>query len=250
MIKLISTPIEWSHLNLKNKTIGFVPTMGALHDGHASLIRAAREENEIVVVSIFVNPTQFNNESDLKNYPITLEKDIDLLNGLDVDYLFYPKFDDMYPDSYAYKISESQLSQRLCGGDRPGHFDGVLTIVMKLFNIIKPSKVYFGEKDYQQMTLIKNMIDAFFMNITLVAVATIREEDGLAMSSRNIRLSPVARAKAPLLYKAIKSKKTNEMIKHELEAEGFTVNYIEDLGNRRFIAATIENVRLIDNVSK
>lgn len=192
-MKIFLFPYEWKDIynktNLAEKHIGFVPTMGALHDGHLSLIRKSKEENDVTVVSIFVNFTQFNDKNDFNKYPNTLTEDLTKLRSLNVDYLFNPSFETLYPDKYSFKIVEDNLSNKLCGEHRPGHFNGVLTIVNKLFNIIKPTNAYFGEKDYQQYLLIKNMVEALFLDINVIASATVRENDGLAMSSRNTLLS-------------------------------------------------------------
>ena len=138
--------------NIQNKKIGFVPTMGGLHAGHLSLINRAKNENEITIVSVFLNPTQFNDKKDLETYPANLQDDIALLEKADVDFLFAPSYAEMYPDNYKYKITENSFSKLLCGASRPGHFDGVLTVVMKLFSLVRPANAYFGEKDFQQWT--------------------------------------------------------------------------------------------------
>jgi pantoate--beta-alanine ligase len=250
-MKIISAPKEMKKvLRNNNDDIGFVPTMGALHDGHISLIKKSLEENKITVVSIFVNSTQFNDPKDLKNYPNKLEKDISLLASLNVDYVFTPDHKLIYNDNYAYKIIETQFSKQLCGAKREGHFEGVLTIVMKLLNIVQPTKAYFGEKDYQQYTLIKGMVEAFHMDVQIVSIPTVREEDGLALSSRNLLLSPDERKKAPLFSELLKSQNTDEEIKTSLLQEGFEIDYIETLNGRRFGAVFLGNVRLIDNVKK
>jgi pantoate--beta-alanine ligase len=228
--------------------VGFVPTMGALHPGHASLLEKGRKESDILILSIFVNPTQFNDPNDFKNYPITLDKDLEIARQCGVDAVFLPNHEMMYPDGYKYKVVENHLSPLLCGQDRPGHFDGVLTVVMKLFNLVSPHKAFFGEKDFQQLTLIKKMVDAFFMDLEIVPCATLREFDGLAMSSRNTRLSSEERAKAPAIYKAITNSKSASEAKAQLSDQGFKVHYVEDIEGRRFVAASLGAVRLIDNV--
>ncbi len=233
---------------LTEKTIGFVPTMGALHEGHVSLIKKSLDENDITIVSIFVNPTQFNNRDDLEKYPVQIEDDLNILKELKVDYAFLPDYKALYPDEYRYRVEENDFSKKLCGKFREGHFTGVLTVVMKLFNIVKPTRAYFGEKDFQQLLLIKGMVEAFFMDIEIVACPTVREEDGLALSSRNLRLNSDERKKAPLLYKLLKSKRSDEEVKAELEKYGFKVDYIVSLNGRRFGAAYLGKVRLIDNV--
>ena len=236
--------------NYSDVSVGFVPTMGALHKGHLSLIKKSKEENDVTVVSIFVNPTQFNDKSDFKNYPITFEDDFTKLNDESVDYLFLPDYDEIYKDNYRYSISENDLSLDLCGANRPGHFNGVLTIVMKLLNIVKANYAYFGEKDYQQYLLIKGMVEAFFVDTEIISVETVRDYDGLALSSRNIRLSEEERKKAVLFPQLLQSNKSCDEVLNELIENGFDVDYIKEIGNRRFGAVIIGNVRLIDNVKK
>lgn len=251
MTKVIQDIQTWREIRRKmsaEKTIGFVPTMGALHAGHLSLIETAKRENEIVVASIFVNPTQFNNAEDLQKYPKTFAQDLQMLEEAQVDYLFAPNFAEMYPDGYNYKIQEKQLSQQLCGLSRPGHFDGVLTVVMKLFQVVKPTHAYFGEKDYQQLVLIREMVKAFFLNLEIRACPTIRETDGLAMSSRNVRLSEAGRQKAAFFARTFATMPSLEKIHHILQQEGIEIDYLAEHDGRRFAAVTIENVRLIDNV--
>lgn len=229
-------------------TVGFVPTMGALHTGHEELLKRARQDNDIVVLSIFVNPTQFNDPKDLEKYPKTWEQDLAMAQKNGVDAIFYPQYESMYPDNYRYKITENSYSNLLDGAHRPGHFDGVLSVVMKLFNVVAPTKAYFGEKDFQQLTLIQGMVEAFFMELQIVPVPTVREEDGLAKSSRNTRLSAEERNKAPAIYKTITECKTAEEAIAQLSAQGFKVDYVTDIGSRRFVAARLGEVRLIDNV--
>ncbi len=250
MTKVIRTIKEYKnvHRDLKNLSIGFVPTMGALHQGHLTLMEQAKKENDIVVVSIFVNPTQFNNPEDLRKYPRTLESDLESISTVGVDYLFYPEINDMYPDDYRYKVTESTSSKILCGAHRPGHFDGVLSVVMKLFNIVKPTRAYLGEKDYQQLKLIEGMVESFFMDVLVVPVATVRDEKGLALSSRNQRLSPDGIARAQEFAQTLKSGKDIESIKNSLKEKDIEVEYIEEHFNRRFAAVRIEGVRLIDNI--
>ena len=231
-------------------TIGFVPTMGALHAGHASLLERAREENDYVVLSIYVNPTQFNNPDDLKRYPITLDRDRAVAREAGVDFLLLPKYSEIYRDQYKYKMTEIDFSNQLCGAHRPGHFDGVLTVVMKLLNLVRADRAYFGEKDYQQLQLIRGMAEAFFMQTAIVGCPTLREKDGLAMSSRNVNLSGEARAKAPRLAQILGHASTASEARLFLTNEGFDVDYVEDIGDRRFAAATLDNVRLIDNVQR
>jgi len=234
---------------IKHKQTGFIPTMGALHAGHLSLIEKAIEDYQHTVVSIFVNPTQFNIKSDLDNYPKQLDADLEKLRQAGVDCVFLPRFEDIYPDNYKFIISEKELSKKYCGAHREGHFDGVLTIVMKLLQIVQPAKAYFGEKDYQQLTLIRQMVEAFFMPIEIVAGVTIREKDGLAMSSRNLNLTNQERKIAPKLYQTIRSDLSVKQMKSQLKKYGFKVDYLELLDNHLLVAAFLGNVRLIDNVA-
>ncbi|MFN3239778.1 MAG: pantoate--beta-alanine ligase [Pseudomonadales bacterium] len=230
------------------KTVGFVPTMGALHPGHAELIKASVAENDVTVLSIYVNQTQFNNPQDLQNYPDLLAEDLALAESLGVDLVLTPDYEQMYPDGYRYQVDENQFSQTLCGEHRPGHFTGVLTVVMKLLNIVRPDKAYFGEKDCQQLKLIEGMVDAFFMDVAIRAVPTVREADGLAMSSRNLNLTPEERQIAPALQAVISSDLSDLEAQESLEAKGFVVDYLQTIDGRRFAAATLGKVRLIDNV--
>lgn len=241
----------WRHVRvseLGTSSIGFVPTMGALHQGHVSLLERARRESDIVVLSIFVNPTQFNNPNDLATYPSTLEADLRLAEKSGVDFVLLPDNEQVYPDSYRYKVSESEFSRELCGAHRPGHFDGVLTVVMRLFNLVQPHRAYFGEKDYQQLLLIKGMAESFFMNLEIVPCPTVREADGLAMSSRNVRITANGREKARIFPRILNSATSSATAQSLLEQEGFLVDYVVDKENRRFGAVTIDGVRLIDNV--
>jgi len=250
MTQVITQLDDWRLIRqtLTGRSIGFVPTMGALHEGHVTLFERSQAGNDITVGSIFVNPTQFNNPDDLKNYPQPYEEDLEILQRLGIDYLLYPAFETLYPDGYAYKISESELSQKLCGKYRPGHFEGVLTVVMKLLNLVRPAKAYFGEKDYQQLSLIRGMADAFFMDVEIVPVPTVRAHDGLALSSRNLRLSLEERLKAPLFHRLLSSGRPIEEIKAELTRNGFQVDYVEQHGNRILGAVFLGKIRLIDNV--
>lgn len=184
-------------------TIGFVPTMGALHRGHISLINKAKESCDVVVVSIFVNPTQFNNPDDLKHYPRTFEKDKAMLEAASCDALFFPSVEEIYPVPEKGHWDFGLLSSSLEGEYRPGHFDGVLTVVKKLFEIVMPDKAFFGEKDFQQLSLIRKMTEAEGLNTEVIGCPIIRENDGLALSSRNVRLSAEERIQALSLSKAL-----------------------------------------------
>ena len=231
--------------------VGFVPTMGALHKGHESLIRRSVTESNITVVSIYVNPTQFDNQRDLAVYPDTLAEDKAILEDLGVDVLLMPTFEQIYPDGFRYQVSESEFSRELCGAHRDGHFTGVLTVVMKLLNIVMPTRAYFGEKDFQQYQLIKDMARTFFLDVEIVPCEIVRESDGLALSSRNLNLDACAREKAPLIHNLISGNSTDDEIARRLEIAGFDVDYVQSRYGRRFAAAKVgENpvVRLIDNV--
>lgn len=222
--------------------------MGALHAGHLSLLHRAKLENDLAVASIFVNPAQFNDPRDLKLYPRTLDEDIKKLEAEGVDFLLLPAAGELYPDGYRYRVKETVDSGALCGAHRPGHFEGVLTVVLKLLNLVRADKAYFGEKDYQQFRLIKGMAEAFFIDTEIVSCPTLREADGLAMSSRNLLLEPEHRKLAPALHKTLRSKARPAAIKKRLAALGFGPEYVEERWGRRFAAARLGKVRLIDNV--
>ena len=222
--------------------------MGALHAGHMSLLKRAKAGNDIAVASIFVNPAQFNDPRDLERYPRTLAADIKKLEAVKTDFLLLPSTRDLYPDGYRYRLDEKDESKVLCGGHRPGHFEGVLTVVMKLLNLVRADKAYFGEKDYQQFHLIKGMARAFFIGTKIIPCPTLREADGLAMSSRNLLLEPEHRELAPALHRALRSGTRPAEIKKRLAALGFRPDYVEERWGRRFAAATLGKVRLIDNV--
>ncbi len=263
MITVHATLDTWlveRHKNTSSqRSIGFVPTMGALHEGHLSLLKKARAENDVVLLSIFVNPTQFDNPDDLKKYPAMLEQDIALAKSAGCDHILTPNREMMYPDDYRYRVTESKFSKVLCGAHRPGHFDGVLTVVLKLFHIAQATRAYFGEKDFQQLELIRQMAKALFLNTQVIGCPTLREADGLAMSSRNIRLSQVERKTAPqfakVLTESLARGESPASARVQLEELGFKVDYVEDhaIGeptkHRRFGAVFLGDVRLIDNVT-
>lgn len=184
-------------------TVGFVPTMGFLHEGHLALVKQARMENSAVIVSIYVNPAQFGPREDFRAYPRDLNRDLALLRGEDVDIVFVPSDDEMYPPEFSSWVDMEKVTERLEGASRPGHFRGVATVVAKLFNIVQPSRAYFGQKDAQQVVVIKRMVADLNMGIEVVVVPTFRESDGLAMSSRNIYLGPGERQAATVLFKAL-----------------------------------------------
>jgi pantoate--beta-alanine ligase len=229
-------------------TLGLVPTMGALHDGHLSLVRRSRAENDRTLVTIFVNPTQFDDPKDLAAYPRTLEDDLSLLQSEGTDFVLVPAAVDLYPDGYRYRVTEVEQSRELEGAFRPGHFDAVLTVVLKLLQLAAADRAYFGEKDWQQLTLVQGMAHAFFLPTAIIACPTVREATGLAMSSRNRRLSAEDRRKAPDLHRVLSSASTADEAERDLLADGFTVDYVEDREARRLAAVRLGGVRLIDNI--
>lgn len=211
VISLVSDMQETANsLRAMGHTIGFVPTMGYLHEGHLRLVEVAKEHARIVVVSIFVNPTQFGPKEDYNRYPRDPEGDLRKLSELKVDYVFMPDAKEMYPEGFQTVVSVKELTKGLCGASRPGHFDGVATVVTKLFNIVKPHFAVFGQKDYQQLTVISRMVKDLNMDIEIIGVPTVREPDGLAMSSRNSYLSQEERQSALCLYKSIQ--RAQEMV--------------------------------------
>lgn len=184
-------------------SVGFVPTMGYLHEGHLSLVRKAREDNDVVVVSIFVNPTQFGENEDFNSYPRDLQRDLTLLQKVHTDIVFFPSPSEMYPDGFNSWVQVKQITERLEGICRPDHFQGVTTVVAKLFNIVEPDRAYFGQKDAQQALVIQKMVSDLNMNLDVIVLPTCRENDGLAMSSRNSYLSPDERQTATVLFRAL-----------------------------------------------
>ncbi|WLD91798.1 pantoate--beta-alanine ligase [Alkalihalobacillus sp. AL-G] len=254
-------------------TIGFVPTMGYLHKGHASLLEKAREECDYVIASIFVNPLQFGPNEDYDQYPRDFERDKALVNTYGVDAIFVPNKDEMYPTESGCQLTVMRRTDVLCGKKRPGHFDGVVTVLTKLFHIIQPDRVYFGQKDAQQVAIVHDLIEAFNFPIELVACPTVREEDGLAKSSRNVNLSDAERKDAPRLYdqlltarKAVLTGESVESVKKKLvySLEGIEhghLDYAEILSYPELkpiesldqtiiiaIAYQFEKARLIDNI--
>jgi pantoate--beta-alanine ligase len=258
----------------EDRSIGFVPTMGALHEGHLSLIRQAKAENDIAVCSIFVNPIQFNNPDDLAKYPQQIEKDIQMLEEIDCDYLFNPDVDEMYPEPDTTEFDFGYLEQVMEGVNRPGHFRGVAVVVKRLFEIIKPHRAYFGKKDYQQLLIVKSLVEQYNLTPEIIACAIVREKDGLAMSSRNKRLSFSQRRKAPAIYANLQKAKelreylSPEQIKHWMyerysKSEDFALEYFEvaDADSLQpienwedsqrpmgFIVVHMGAVRLLDNI--
>ena len=261
----------------QNKSIGFVPTMGALHKGHLSLLEKSLSENDVTVMSIFVNPTQFNNAEDLDKYPRTLERDVQIMQELNDNIIVYaPEVADIYEgNTVSENFNYDGLENQMEGKHRPGHFDGVGTIVKRLFEIIKPNKAYFGEKDFQQLQIVKKLVTKYNMPVEVIGCPIHRETNGLAMSSRNERLSVEAKEKAAVIFQILNTAKAffqnnsventiqfveNEFKKHpEFELEYFEIAdettllpISEKEANKKyrgFIAIFIENIRLIDNIS-
>ncbi|MCB9307273.1 MAG: pantoate--beta-alanine ligase [Lewinellaceae bacterium] len=257
------------------KSIGFAPTMGALHDGHLDLVRMAKKECDRAVVSIFVNPTQFNDPKDLEKYPRTPEKDAALLIGVDCDVLFIPPVEEVYPPGLdlTVHLDFGQLDQVMEGEFRPGHFKGMATVVNRLLDIVQPHRLYMGQKDFQQLTIVRNMLAQLHSPVELVMCPTRREADGLAMSSRNVRLSPAMRAAAPVIYQtlvwaketfpeqaatAVRASATARLSEAGLRPEyfdivdGITLQPVERWQDSDFVVACTavfaEEVRLIDNL--
>jgi pantoate--beta-alanine ligase len=232
--------------------VGFVPTMGALHAGHAALLERSVGQCASTVLSIYLNPTQFNNAADLDRYPRTLEADLAIARNVGVDAVITPRYEELYADGYRFRVDEHDLSRALCGAHRPGHFTGVLTVVMKLLNLVRPDRAYFGEKDYQQYQLIRDMADAFFLDVEIVPCPTVREPDGLALSSRNALLDVPGRRLAPRFHELLSSCAADAEVVSGLAAAGFEVDYVETRNGRRFGAVVVQcgdrSVRLIDNV--
>lgn len=277
-MKIITSVQEIQTITLElrkiGKTIGFIPTMGALHEGHLKLIKESKNKNDITIVSIFVNPTQFLPTEDLAKYPRPFEHDKKLLEQEKVDYLFYPDPKIMYPNGFQTYVTPNKLSIILEGKSRPGHFTGVATVVLKLFNLVNPTNTYFGQKDFQQCTVIKQMIKDLNLSVVFNMVPTVRDEDGLALSSRNIFLSTQERVQALNLYQSLllakklikKGNKNTEFIKNKMKEylqnnNLIRLDYIEicdadDLSPLKvvskktviLITAYVGKTRLVDNI--
>ncbi|QSE98609.1 pantoate--beta-alanine ligase [Fulvivirga lutea] len=276
-MKVFSKISELQHYVLEQKflrkSIGFVPTMGALHSGHSELLKRAREQSDVVVCSIFVNPAQFNNQEDLTNYPRTAERDIELLKSVGCDALFMPHADEVYRESTLLKFNFGELESVMEGVHRPGHFNGVALIVSKLFHLVNPDFAYFGQKDLQQLTIIKQLVKDLSFPVQIVSVPTVREESGLAKSSRNERLSEDGKNVAAQINKRLKELE-NQILEGSdfdecrpesidfLNGKGIEVEYLELVDSETMkavpnklngksvalcIAAIVEGVRLIDN---
>ncbi len=250
-MNIVTSLDEWKTIRktLARKSIGFVPTMGNIHAGHLSLCQRSCMENEITIVSIFVNPKQFNDKQDFENYPRTIEQDTAMLEAHSVDYLLLPIPKEIYPFYDHYHLTENKISKELEGVFRPGHFNGMLTVVLKLLNLAQASRAYFGEKDYQQLILIKNMANAFFLPTEIVGCKTVRDEEGIALSSRNSRLDTEQRKKAAFFAELLKNTPDYEDITERLIEQGIAVDYITEQWQRRLGAVWIGGVRLIDNIS-
>ncbi len=233
------------------KTIGFVPTMGFFHEGHLSLIRAARAENYLVVVSLFVNPTQFGPNEDLERYPRDRNRDVELAMGAGTDLLFIPRTEDMYPPDDCTRVVVRGLSEKLCGASRPGHFEGVATVVTKLFNMVQPHRAYFGLKDYQQTVVIRRMVKDLHLDVDIVTLPTVREDDGLALSSRNNYLSPEERRAARCLKDSLDlaERKIHEGERHGDQIRG---HIRERLGREKLAAidyVSVSDPETLDEVT-
>lgn len=264
-------------LTIKNRkqTIGFVPTMGALHLGHISLVNQSKKENDFTFVTVFVNPTQFNNADDLVKYPRTEKQDLALLEQAGVDAVFFPTVEDIYPNGELTEHFDfGGLENKMEGEFRPGHFEGVGTVVKRFFEIVQPDNAYFGEKDFQQLQIIRKMVLTQKLPVQIIPVAIKREEDGLAMSSRNQRLTPEMRKEAPLIFKVLNEAKihlenhsiaeTKKFVEKQFESSPLVLEYFEIAEEntlesaiqksssqkiRAFIAVYADEIRLIDNLS-
>ena len=263
--------IKQKRIEFSQQKIGFVPTMGALHEGHLALVKKCKSESELSIVSIFVNPTQFNDNKDLEKYPNTIEVDLKSLEQMDVDIVFIPKYEDLYQNEQKLDVNITEIEQKMEGSKRPGHFEGVIRVLSIFFNLIKPNYAYFGEKDYQQVLVVQQLINQHFPTISLIKCPTIRERNGLAKSSRNKLLSESAFNLSGEIYstlKWIKENITSQSINSILDdgmrklSERFEVEYLElrnennleetsnSLENSRlFVAVQIESIRLIDNIA-
>ena len=278
MTKVITTINEMQSIvkqhQREGKTIGFVPTMGALHDGHLTMMKQSVSENDLTVISIFVNPLQFGPNEDFDAYPRQLDDDVDAVKKLNVDYVFHPSVDEMYPEELGIHLKVGHLAQVLEGAQRPGHFEGVVTVVNKLFNIVQPDYAYFGKKDAQQLAIVEKMVKDFNLPVHVIGIDIVREKDGLAKSSRNIYLTSEERREAKHLYQSLRLAKnlyeagerdSNEIISQIAAYLNKNISgYIDDLGiysypnliqqskihGRIFISLAVKfsKARLIDNI--
>ena len=275
MTKVITTINEMQSIvkqhQREGKTIGFVPTMGALHDGHLTMMKQSVSENDLTVISIFVNPLQFGPNEDFDAYPRQLDDDVAAVKKLQVDYVFHPSVDEMYPEELGIHLKVGHLAQVLEGAQRPGHFEGVVTVVNKLFNIVQPDYAYFGKKDAQQLAIVEKMVKDFNLPVHVIGIDIVREKDGLAKSSRNIYLTSEERKEAKHLYQSLRLAKnlyeagerdSNEIISQIAAYLNKNISgYIDDLGiysypnliqqskihGRIFISLAVK-ARLIDNI--
>jgi len=252
MTRVWCSVTDWQNRRraLQGRGIGFVPTMGALHRGHASLVERCRAENEVVVASIFVNPSQFNDPKDLERYPRTLESDLTLLEGLGTDEVLVPNASELYPNGYRLRVEPVGDAPVMEAALRPGHMQGVMTVVLKLLGMVRPDRAYFGEKDYQQLTVVMSLVREFFIPTEIVPCPTVREATGLAESSRNRLLSPEGKEKAAWLFRALTTAANPAEARSILQAQDFVVEYVEERWGRRLAAAYLEGVRLIDNAGE
>jgi len=260
--------------DFKNKKIGLVPTMGAIHKGHLALVDRSKKNSDKTIVTIFVNPMQFNNKSDYKSYPMSLKNDINILTKKKVNLIFIPNNKDMYPDNFSTYIELKKYENILCGRKRKNHFSGVATVVLKLFSLVQPSVAYFGEKDFQQLIIIKKLVQDFNLNVKISAVKTVRDKQGLALSSRNKLLNTEQKKLASKINKILKTisyEKLNNFnnflnqimkilknegiknieyleIRDEKTLDLFNPKYISNKKYRVFFAAKLGNVRIIDNI--
>ena len=278
-MEIFNSPVEISEWSLGQRqsghSIGFIPTMGALHDGHATLMQRSKADNSRNVASIFVNPLQFNNAQDLNSYPRTLDTDIDIAKKAGIDALYVPSVSAMYPEGFSTVVTAGHLAETMEGASRPGHFDGVATVVVKLISAVNPDHAYFGKKDFQQLAVIRQVIADLDMNCSIVGVPTVRHSDGLAMSSRNTRLTAIHRKQSPVIFSALQKLVSSQSpvpidsvsIKKQFtdeihsSSEGL-VEYIEivdtytlepkshfDKSCTVCVAVWFGDVRLIDNIS-
>jgi pantoate--beta-alanine ligase len=274
-MQIARTIAEMKALRMKSLgSVGFVPTMGYLHDGHLALVKQARAENSVVVASIFVNPTQFGPTEDFKTYPRNTERDLAMLRKARTDIVFMPSAEEMYPEGFTSWVEVEKVTDRLEGSCRPGHFKGVTTIVAKLFNIVEPTRAYLGQKDAQQALVIKKMVADLNMNLEVIVAPTVRESDGLAMSSRNVYLNPQERQAAIVLFKALtlarnrreKGERNAEAVRQEMTslisqeplakieyvsiADAQTLEELSEIDRPALVSLAVRfgKTRLIDNI--
>lgn len=251
-MQVITSLKEWQQLRsqMHSAQIGLVTTMGCLHQGHASLMKKSRQENDISILTIFINPSQFNDPKDYQSYPKTMAEDLQLAEQCQIDYVLVPNETEIYPEGNLIRfITDNPWATILEGQCRPNHFNGVLTVVMKLLNLAQPTRAYFGEKDYQQYQLIHSMVKNYFLPMKIIACPTVREASGLPYSSRNTKLSSAEKKLAEQFAHIFHTVSDIDQMKQNLIALGIAVEYLEDYAERRFIAVKIGPIRLIDNIS-